>query len=250
MPRALNLLRHSPHYRRDAFDIGLSAAGFKLVTEIRDPASCDLVLMWNRYGANDEHASIFERAGARVLVVENCPLGNDLHGGSYSIARSQVAMTGGGIRYGGPERWDSWGINLQPWRTDGETVILGQRGIGNSEIRSPHGWSESVQRRIGGRIRPHPGTGEAVSLWEDLKAAGSVVTWSSGAAIQALAMGVPVWYEHPAFVGGSASKKLSLLSREPKRDDAARLEVFRRLAWAIWTLDEISSGKAIDWMLV
>ena len=30
MRRALNLLRQSPHYRRESFDIGLRAAGFQV----------------------------------------------------------------------------------------------------------------------------------------------------------------------------------------------------------------------------
>lgn len=147
MPRALNLLRRTVHYRRESFDLGLQAAGFDLADRIDRPAPADLLLCWNRYGAAAEMADHFERHGARVLVVENNPLGNDMHGGSYSIARRHVAMTGGTWPEGGPdrwnawpERWDSWGIKLQPFRTGGaETVILAQRGIGHPDAASPAG---------------------------------------------------------------------------------------------------------------
>ena len=250
MPRALNLLRRSVHYRRECFDVGLKAAGFELVERVDRPAAGDLLLCWNRYGAAAEMADHFERHGVRVLVVENCPLGNDLRGGSYSLARRHVAVTGGTWPYGGPARWDSWGINLRPFRTGGaETVIFGQRGIGHSDVRSPDGWAQAVQRRIGGRIREHPGTGLAMPLWEDLINARDVVTWSSAAALQAMAMGVPVWYDHPGFVGAPAAWPVSTYGADPKRDDGARLEVFRRLAWAIWSLDEIRSGAAIRTVL-
>lgn len=246
MPKALNLLRRSVHYRRDAFDRGLIRAGFLLVDRVDRPEPGDVVLCWNRYGGAAEQADHFERHGARVLVAENCPLGNDLHGGAYSLARSHVALTGGALASGGPERWDSWGINLARYRSDdGETVILGQRGIGHPDVASPAQWAEQLRGRIGGRIRVHPGTGEAIPLADDLQRAGAVVTWSSAAALQAMALGVPVWHAHPKFIGAPAARPLAEWPGPGKRDEAARLEVFRRLAWAIWTLDEISSGEAV-----
>lgn len=246
MRRALNLLRRSVHYRRESFDIGLRAAGFYVVDSLPGPGPGDLLLIWNRYGGGAEQADHFERRGATVLVVENCPLGNDLHGGSYSIARRHVALTGGEINEGGPERWDAWGVWPQLWRISGrEVVVLGQRGIGHPDVRSPDGWAERTARITGGRIRAHPGTGPALPLADDLRHAAEVVTWSSAAALQALLMGVPVWHDNPAFIGAAAARPLGEWGKEARRDDAARLAVFRRLAWAIWTLDEIRSGAAI-----
>ena len=247
MPRALNLLRASLHYRRDAFSDGLRAAGFEVVDSLHKPGPGDLVLTWNRYGGSAEQAWHFERNGAGVLVAENSPFGDMLPGRHYSLARSHVAMTGGAIPEGGPERWASMGVPLAPWRTVGtEAVILGQRSIGHPDVASPRGWAEVVQRRTGGRIRQHPGTGPAVPLDEDLRNAAAVVTWSSAAAVQALALGVPVWHAHPRFFGAMASQPLTAWGRvEALRDDALRLDVFRRLAWGVWSLDEIRAGEAI-----
>lgn len=247
MPKAVNLIRRALHYRRDAFDAGLRACGYTIVESLPRPESGDLLLIWNRYGGGAEQADHFERRGASVLVAENNPLGNDLHGGSYSIARRHVALTGGEINEGGPDRWDAWGIRPQLWRISGrEVVVLGQRGIGHPSVRSPDGWAERVARITRGRIRAHPGTGPALPLVDDLRHASEVVTWSSAAALQALLMGVPVWHNHPAFIGAAAARPLGEWgSKEARRDDAARLAVFRRLAWAIWTLDEIRSGAAI-----
>lgn len=250
MPRALNLLRRSLHYRREAFDGGLKAAGFDLVETLPNPQPDDVLLIWNRYAGYGDQADHFERCGARVLVAENCPLGNDLHGGSYSLALRHVALTGGEINDGGPARWDAWGINLAPYRTGGtETVILAQRGIGHDGIASPPNWAELTQARHGGRIRKHPGTGRAVPLWQDLENAREVITWSSAAALQAMALGVPVAYAHPLFIGWRASRWIFAFEKEPVRDEAARLNVFRRLAWAIWSLDEIRSGYAVRQVL-
>jgi hypothetical protein len=250
VPRAVNLLRPSLHYRRDTFTAGLEAAGFEVFVTIPKPEHDDVLLIWNRYSGFDEMARYYEARGARVLVVENCPLGNDLNGGSYALALGQVALTGGRFPTNCMDRWGSFGIDLKPWRRGGETLILGQRGIGGPETRSPANWAETIRGRIDGRIRAHPGmvtTGP--TLADDLKAAGRVVTWSSAAAVQALAAGVPVWYAHPGFVGAAAGRPIAEWPGEDKRDDEARLAVFRRLAWAIWTLDEIRRGDAIRHLL-
>lgn len=245
--RALNLLRAGPHYRREAFDSGLKARGFKLVDRLDKPEPGDVLVIWNRYAGYAEVADNFERRGAAVLAAENCPFGNSWRGGVwYSLARWHVALTGGEIRDGGASRWDSWGVELSPFRDGKETVILAQRGFGHPDIGSPAGWAESVQRKFGGRIRQHPGTGHAKPLAEDLLKAREVVTWSSAAAVQALTMGVPVWHAHPQFVCAEASRPLADFPGEPKRDDTARLTCLRRLAWAIWSLAEIESGEAID----
>lgn len=248
MRAAVNLLRQQPHYRRDIFSAGLAACGFSVVNEIARPQPGDLLLIWNRYAGYGEMADHFERHGARVLVAENCPFGNGWREGVwYSIAGRHVAMTGGEIRDGGPRRWDAWGVDLKPFRTGGsETVILGQRGIGHRDTQSPPKWAEMVARRYGGRIRKHPGTAaDVVPLDMDLIHAREVITWSSAAAVQALAMGVPVWHAHPRCVVAGAGRLLDEYPGEPKRDEAARLEVFRRLAWAIWSTDEIQSGEAL-----
>lgn len=52
----------------------------------------------------------------------------------------------------------------------------------------------------------------------------------SGAALQALLWGIPVASEMPDWIGAQDNT------------DAGRLAMFRRLAWAQWTLEEISDG--------
>jgi hypothetical protein len=252
MPRALNLLRSSLSYRRESFDKGLRAAGFDVVPSLPRPRFGDLLLTWNRYSGFDEQARLFERAGGVVLVAENGWLGKAWRSGEWFALSVGHHAGAGRWRVEGPERWDAWSVPLQPWRHGGrETVILAQRGIGEVGVRSPDRWAESARARIGcGRVRPHPSDrAPAVPLHEDLAAARDVVTWHSGAALLALMWGIPVWYDFPQWIGAGAARPLREWPGEPRRCDFSRLAMFRRLAWAMWTLDEIRTGEPIERLL-
>jgi hypothetical protein len=244
------LLRSPIQYRREAFNSGLQAVGFKLATAIRDPGPGDCLLIWNRYSGYAEQAQQFERAGASVLVAENAYLPN--LGGRKWYALALGHHNGAGTwPKGAPDRWDALRADLGPWRAPGgEVVILGQRGIGEKGLGSPDGWAERTQKRIGGRIRQHPARGgKAVPLEDDLREASAVVTWGSAAAIRAVTLGVPVWYDFPQWIGALAGKPLLEWGSEPKCDDAARVAMLRRLVWAQWSLQEIESGEAITKVL-
>ena len=246
MARALNLLRSSLHYRRDAFNEGLRAAGYKVVDVLRDPKPGDLLVSWNRYGGNHELCLRFERAGAGVLVVENGLLGKRWRGGEWFSLALWHHAGAGDFKPSGPERWDGWNVPLDPWREGGhETLIFGQRGIGEPGHASPPSWAEDVKRKTGARIRPHPGGSEGKSLDEDLAGVREALTWNSSAGLQALLRGVPVWYDCPSWIGAGAARPLSKWPGKPLCDDAARLATFRRLAYCMWTLDEVRTGEPI-----
>jgi hypothetical protein len=74
-----------------------------------------------------------------------------------------------------------------------------------------------------------------------------VVTWGSGAALKALAMGVPVFHTFPQWIGAGAANPLGSDLEKPFRGD--RLPMFRRLAWAMWPLHELESGAAFAALL-
>lgn len=251
MPRALCLLREDVPNRRQCFIQGLTAAGFAVHPEIPFPEPGDVVVIWNRGKHQDPVARRFEAAGAKAWVVENGYLGKRWGaGGWYALAEGHHAGAGR-WPHGGPERWDALDAKLRPWRTGGdEVIILGQRGIGEPGIASPKEWAERTKARLGvGRIRQHPGkyTG-GVTLEQDLERARCVVTWASGAALTALLLGIPVFYEFPLWIGREAGLPLDQWGDEPKRDDGARLAAFRRVAWAMWRVEEIVSGEAFRWL--
>lgn len=249
MPRALCLLRDPPHYRRACFVEGLQAAGYCVVPALPNPEPCDVVVSWNRYGIGHETASRFERAGARVVVAENGYFGNGWRGESwYALAEGHHA--GAGVWPDlGPGRWDTFGIEPAPWRDGGETVILAQRGIGELGIASPLGWERALSQRIGARVRPHPGKTPTYTLEHDLRGAGAVVTWASSAALFALLAGIPAYYGMSRWIGAAAARHVNDIGLGPRLDDAARLAMFRKLAWAMWEINEIRSGEAFRALL-
>jgi hypothetical protein len=246
LPRAQCWLPEGPNYRRECFLAGLEAAGVECVPKIERPGPSDILLLWNRPPAREAEARRFEAAGARVLVIENGYLGKQWMGRKWFAMAWGHHAGAGRWPDGGPERWDSWGVEMAPWRGGiGDTLILAQRGIGEQGVASPRGWAEAVQRAIGGRIRRHPGAyTAAVSLEDDLAAASSVVTWHSAGALHALLGGVPVWYGFDRWIGAGAARVLREFGADPRRDDAARLAMFRRMAWAMWDADEVRSGAA------
>lgn len=243
--RAQCSLPDGPNYRKPVFVAGLRAAGYEVESRVAKPGPGDILVIWNRTASRELEAQRFEYAGASVLVCENGYLGKEWRGRKWFAMAWGHHVGAGKWPDGGAERWDSWGVELAPWHNGGrETVILAQRGIGEPGVASPPNWAQDLQRRIGGRIRQHPGAeAPAVPLVDDLKDAASVVTFHSAAALKALILGVPVWYAFDRWIGARAARPLAEFGGEPKRDDAERLAMFRRLAWAMWNVEEVASGE-------
>jgi len=232
--RAFLGLRESLHYRREAFASGLERCGYTVLHEVTTrPKRGDLLCIWNRYRHGAAAADAFERAGLPVLVAENATWGNDFAGERwFSIARN-YHNTAGRFPVGGPERWDSLGVDLAPFRpAGGEIVGLPQRGIGPKGVAMPAGW----RPKGCDRIRPHPGVNPCVPLEQDLAHASEVRTWGSGAAVRALMWGIRVQSSMPNWIG------------EQDNTEAGRLAMFRRLAWAQWRISEIADGTPFRWL--
>lgn len=229
MQTYFNALRPEPHYRREAFDRGLQAAGY---TKADNWMQADVYLSWSRYGTREIQADAVEARGGRVLIAENATWGNDFCGGNWYSIWPSFHNRSDCIRYGGPERWDSLGIVLEPWRKGGTEIVgLQQRGIG------PRGTPKNWIPPGCDRIRKHPGTKPCVPLEKDLSKASEVRTWGSGAAIKALMWGIPCRGHMPKWCGAQDNS------------DHGRLEMLRRLAWAQWTLEEIRKGDPFRWII-
>jgi hypothetical protein len=210
------------------------------------PDARDVLCIWNRFGPNAEAARAFERAGRPVLVAENGYLGVEFAGDRWYALSRNLHNGAGTWPEGGPERWDALGVPLEPWRQGGsEIVILAQRGIGSPPVAMPRDWPQRVAHL--GRMRRHPGfkPTRVVPLRADLARARAAITWGSGAALQALLWGVPVFYAFEQWIGAPAARPLKDIEQGPRCDDAARLGMFRRLAWAMWRIGEIWSGEAL-----
>lgn len=235
MRRAWLNLRYTLPERIRFFKSGLERHGYRV--EMGLPVNAgdrDIFVTWNRIGRADAAAQAFQNSGRTVLVTENAAWGNEFCGDQwYSLARN-YHNTAGCFPVGDSTRWDSLGVHLPAFRTQGESVILPQRGIGSPPVAMPLRWPDQALAKYGGRIRRHPGRRPGIPLEEDLQSAGRVITWGSGAAIKALLMGIPVTSEMPHWIG------------EQDNTEGGRLEMFRRLAWAQWRWREIESGEAFS----
>ena len=268
-PRAANMIRPGPEYRRQQFEAGLEEAGFTLVDppyKLTDPKPGDLLVTWNLIGAMQGEAARFRQAGATVIVAENGYLGAELNHHNkpfdsegrqlYALALDRHAGAGN-WPVGDASRWVSQGIGVYPWRTDGEhLLVLGQRGIGEPGVAAPRGWAELATQTLKHhtsrpvRIRPHPGREpeKARPLLEDLEGCWAVVVWSSNAGLQALCRGYPMICDFSKWIGFHAGKSM-LHIETPCLDDLRREEVLTRVAWAQYSIDEIASGWPFKWLL-
>jgi hypothetical protein len=220
--RALLNLRYTAPERRAAFESGIKRIG--------DP---EVFITWNRIGAADQKAKEYEARGLPVIVAENAAWGNDFAGRRWYSLALGMHNTAGCFPVGGAGRFDRLGVELAPWRTGGERVVLPQRGIGPVGVAMPRDWPNQQV----GRIRRHPGTSACIPLEQDLAHAGQVVTWGSGAAVKAMMWGIRVESHMPNWIGAQDNT------------DAGRLEMFRRLSWAQFQLEEIESGFAFERLL-
>ena len=67
---AQNLIRSLPHYRRSAFEQGLTQCGYRSDFS-RQKKTADLLVIWNRYGYGHGIARTYENANKPVIVAEN-----------------------------------------------------------------------------------------------------------------------------------------------------------------------------------
>lgn len=232
-------MRYTDDQRAALFESGLTACGYQPVHDLpQNPAKNDIFVTWNRIGAGNNVAKVFEERGLPVLVVENASWGNAFAGEQwYHIART-YHNTAGCFPVGDATRWDALGVELAEWRQRGETVILPQRGIGSDPVRMPANFTRKALMRFGGRLRFHPGKrADGLPLEKDLRNCGQVITWGSGGAIKALMLGIPVISYMPNWIG------------EQDNTNASRLAMFRRLAWAQWRHSEIASGEVFARLL-
>lgn len=254
------LVRDQPPYRRESFEAGLKAVGYEVDSRIRADRD-NILVIWNRYSMFDSVARDYERHGGRVLVAENGYLGREWNGKYwYAVGREQH-NTMSNFQFGDPARAEEIGIKCEPWREGGdEIVILETRNIGPESVKEPLGWSRrmflklSEAAEIPIRLRKHPGERKGVvSLEQDLRKARAVVTWGSGGAIKALTLGIPVFYGYDRWIGSEAGYPISLQTAAKIKVHIPRYgereKTMRRVAWAMWSTEEIQRGACFTWLL-
>ena len=243
MTHACSLIRPLPHYRHEAFEAGLEAAGCSVSRQPK-PGPGALLLIWNRYGVNDDLATQYEKAGGQVLVAENGYFAR------HGEAPTEYAISKGQHHHGGalvPEISPIKG--LKPWRKEGDHILIcAQRGFW-SKVMGCDGWADRITTELRQRtkrpirLRAHPGNhAPKVPLIEDLADCHAVVLWSSNSGIEALMQGVPVFYGAPRWIAEKAALPLAAADLEqPFMGD--RTAGLSHAAANQYSVDEIASGE-------
>lgn len=248
---AWSKIRDQPFYRRDAFESGLRAAGY----DVRrgEPGWVnrgDVLLLWNRYGANHDLACWFEKSGGTVVVAENGFVGLGGQSPHSMAVRDPYAINLGYHNDSATrplidgDRWSALGVQLQPWREGGGHVLIcPNRSFGTPGRIMPPQWPEQMRAKFEAqgyqtRIRPHPGNHvPARPLERDLEGCWFVVIWNSSAGIHALIAGVPVISCAPNWICRAASWD----DRRPL-PPPARLPALQRMAQGQFFVAEIAAG--------
>jgi hypothetical protein len=209
MRRAYVGIKAEPGYRQSAFASGLRACGYEVA--FGPPKSFDpdtVFVSWNRYFENHDFCTKLEKAGGVCLIAENGYVNGRHDGGDY-YALAIGGHNGSGRWYvGGPERWDALGVELKPWRAEGDHILVcPNRNFGRPDMIMPANWARDVKARLQRltkrpvRVRPHPGNdAPKTPLSADLKGAHCVVIWSSSAGVKALIEGIPVISHSPFWI--------------------------------------------------
>lgn len=144
-------------------------------------------------------------------------------------------------------RWELYGVDVQPWRTEGRRTVL----CGQTETYSPeHGtldmWYATVAARCT-HFRAHPGAMEpptnsspasllpTTRSWDDCRL---VVTLNSSVAIDTVLAGIPT------VTMDAGAMAWDVTGHDPDETHTPdRTEWLHWLAWTQWTHDEIREGS-------
>lgn len=235
----------------DYIKSGLRACGLKLVESAPTPTPTkdDVLVIWNRQGLCNRMATFYESFGAPVIVMENGYLPSSLS--HKTVAASLWRHNGAGAwPVTDEDRVAKLGVDLKPWRDDGEFVLmLPQRGIGTPRVAMPLDWPhvmENTLKRLTKRrvvIRKHPGK-EKTPLEPALQDCWAAVTWGSGAGIKAIVSGIPVFHSMPEWMGAPAARRLSDDLEDCFLGD--RMPMLHRLTHAQYAPEEIANGYAFS----
>jgi len=232
----------------------------------REP--CDAIVLFGLHGGGGLALREYKEIKIPTLIIDygyirrGTQMNNNYIDKSKYYSISLNGLNGNSDSFPGPmgsDRWNSLGVPLVPWRSDGKYILVcGQKtndvSIGNlnpiiwakntivqiQEITNrpilfrPHPEDPAQKRPIG---VPHLEGGEFVDNLKDIYA---VVAYNSNALVEATVAGVPTFaLGKGSMVAGLTNTNLAFLDR-PKTFD--REQWAYNLAWRQYTIDEFRSG--------
>lgn len=270
--RAFVLIRDQVSYPRGAVIAGLQALGYSVHADGLSSSfnKKDLLVTWTPWknSLSQRAGEMHKERGGKWIVLEN----GYIH---TSIAQYAVGLNGfngwGDHRNENspPDRWESLGLEIKPWREAGEHIALfAQMGGHDYSLTMPSYWPDDVVQRLEmltKRLiiyRPKPSRPKYmakqhlnvsmppftdVPLSRYFENAWAVVVYSSKIAVEALRCGVPALYDGPMSVLRTIIPRGLDAIEDPPLPE--RWPFFCDLAYAQWSAEEISTGLPFQRLL-
>lgn len=146
------------------------------------------------------------------------------------------------------DRWDDLAIELPKWkRKKRKALILAQHPNDVASGVNHRRWVEQLAERLAGQyaevqVRPHPLVEQSGPLSDDLQWADHAYTYASTSAVEAVLAGVPTWTYSQSSIAWPVT------AHEERAWTGDRTDWCHQLAYRQWTLGEILSGVAWDWL--
>ena len=256
----------------EAFIKSLQNAGEKVLINSDD--NCDVAVIWSilwqgRMHGNRRIWETYQSKKKPVIVLE---VGGIKRNVTWKIGINGVNREAdfANQTFDG-ERWKKLNIELKPWRSTGDTIIIcGQHHRSHQWRNNPtmNLWFEQQINEIRKHtdrpivIRPHPRnpTGFDISKWknvtkvlpqrdyntvddtdfkEKLKQAWAVVNYSSNPAMMSVFNGIPVFVSEQSLCYDVGNTSLSNINNPAMPD---RSNWANKLAYTEWTTEEIKQG--------
>lgn len=247
---------------------GLKKLGIEPITDGRCDPRYDMCITWNNYGITSRTTMRYREAGKPHLVIENGPRLRPeefvIQKGGHNGPNFLIADQGG-------ERADWLLSRMKKWveQDDRLALVCGQRASLYSDVAMPREWPSNVVSKLQKadwtvRYRRHPDrdakaplppdtikTDHTQPITYDLPGTKFVAVYSSMSAIHAVLNGIPAAYGASRYM---ADEVCTRFDRTNLDDPSSffmgdREPFFRKLAWNLWSREEIESGQAFKMYL-
>ncbi|WP_083468141.1 FkbM family methyltransferase [Methylobacterium tarhaniae] len=191
-----------------------------------------------------------EERGRLWMYIDHAYFGRG-HLANYRISLNRFEA--GAVRACPSDRLDRLGIPVEPWKTEGRTILvcpptehfIKAHGVGSWLEDTLAELAKYTDRPIVVRQKPQPGE-PSIPLAEALGTAYALVTHSSNVAIEAAVAGVPVYVSPTSAAAPVGNTSLATIEERSFPDRRAWLQ---HLAYSQFSFDEIKLGRAIDILL-
>jgi len=252
----------------DAFEQGVKSLGYKIVSD-KDSIPVIWSVLW--HGRMSKNKTVWEQAQQQKKPVIVLEVGGIKRGTTWKVGVNGINRDAHFGEFLGNDnsRADSLGLKLNPWRTDGEQILLcGQHDKSHQWNLLPNmsTWvTETIQniRAYTDRpitFRPHPRCSvrnierrfknvtcqipkQTPGTYDDYDIQFSniycTVSWTSNPGIHSVIEGVPSYTSPSSLAWPVSIKSLTNLENPPLPD---RTNWLNDYAYTEWTIDEIAQG--------